>query len=88
MYKITPKGNPAEQKYQWGYELMCAVFNDLVFCGNLAGFVPAGTDSVTIDTYDVETIRRSIIDIWKESKGIDAQPDDILEIEKVYGKLC
>ena len=86
MIKIAPKGNPSEQRYQCGYELMHAVFNDLVFCGNLAGHVPAGTDSVTIDT-DADTVRKSIMEIWTASKDIDAQPDEILSIEIVYGRL-
>ena len=83
MIKIKPKGQPLDEKYQWGYELMCEVFNDLVFCGNLAGFVPAGTDSVTICA-DADTVRKSIMDIWMACDGIDASPDDILSIETVY----
>ena len=85
MIKISPKFTPEEngQMHQWGYELMKMVFDDLVFSGNLSGFVPAGTDSVTIDA-DLDTVRHSIVDIWMECAGIDAQPDEILSLERVY----
>lgn len=88
MIKITPKISPDENeiKHKWGYELMRGVFNDLVFYGKHAGLVKEGTKTVTIDT-DADTVRRSILDIWMACKGIDAEPDEILKIEHVHGRL-
>lgn len=88
MIKIRPKWTPDENEkmHRWGYELMKAAFDDLVFCGNVAGSVPAGTDHVLVDA-DTDSVRRSIVDIWMACEGIDAQPDDVLEIEFVYGRL-
>lgn len=81
MIRIYPKSRDCDARYQQGYELMHEVFNDLVFCGNLGGRVPAGTEEVFIDTDDPDIIRKSAVEIWMNNLGCEYQPDELIGME-------
>ena len=81
MIRIYPKSRDCDARYQQGYELMHEIFNDLVFCGNLGGHVPAGTEEIFIETDDPEIIRKSATDIWMNELGCEYQPDELIGIE-------
>lgn len=83
MIRIYPKSRACDARYQQGYQLMQEIFNDLVFGGNLAGRVPAGTEEVFIDTDDPDVIRKSAMNIWAVNLGFDFQPDDLVSFEIV-----
>lgn len=81
MIKIYPKSRVCDLRYQQGYELMHEIFNDLVFCGNIGGRVPAGTECVFIDTDNPDIIRKSAMEIWMEEQGVEYQPDELIAFE-------
>lgn len=81
MIKIYPKSRECDARYQQGYELMHEIFDDLVFCGNIGGRVPTGTECVFIDTDNPDIIRKSAMDIWMNDLGCEWQPDDLIALE-------
>ena len=81
MIRIYPKSRDCDARYQQGYELMHEIFNDLVFCGNLGGYVPAGTEEIFIYTDDPDIIRKSATDIWMNELGCEWQPDELIGFE-------
>lgn len=82
MIRIFPKSRACDDRYQQGYLLMEAIFNDLVFNGNLGGLVPPGTEEVLILTDSTDTVRESAMEIWKdEPETYKYQPDDLIRFE-------
>lgn len=83
MIKIYPKSRACDERYQQGYLLMEAIFNDLIFNGNIGGYVPTGTEEVIIYTDDVDLIRESAMAIWRdETETYNYQPDDLVCVER------
>lgn len=72
------------EKESAAYSLVSETFQDLVFCGNLAGYVEAGGSFVVIRVgglfgEGLHVVRDTITEIWKR-EDYPYSPDDLLEI--------
>ena len=84
MIRIYPKSHGCDAKAQQGYMLMHEIFDNLVFGGNLAARVPAGTSEVIIYTEDVDYVRKVTMEIWAAAVlDYTFQPDDLIGIAYV-----
>lgn len=82
MYKLSIKiEDPGSRGYQMAYCLLHDLVNELVFCGNLAAHIPAGTDSVIFDC-ERGTIKAAAEEIWRGDPDM-REPDELLRIEWV-----
>ena len=84
MYKLSIKiEDPGSREYNMAYQMMHDVVDELVFCGNLAAHIPAGTDSVIFDC-ERETISAAAVEAWRGDRDM-LEPDKLLKIEWVSG---
>lgn len=84
MYKLSIKiEDPGSREYQMAYQMMHDIFDDLVFCGNIAGHAIAGTEAVIFDC-ERDAIKAAAEEAWRNDRDM-LQPDDLLKIEWVSG---
>lgn len=84
MYKLSIKIEDAgSAEYQMAYQFLHDIIDDLVFCGNLAAHIPAGTDSVIFDC-ERDAIKAAAEEIWRGDRDLP-EPDRLLKIEWVSG---
>ena len=82
MYKLSIKiEDPGSREYQMAYQMMRDIFNDLVFCGNIAGHAVAGTEAVIFDC-ERDSIKAAAEEAWRNDRDM-LEPDELLRIEWV-----
>jgi len=82
MYKLSIKiEDPMSREYQMAYQMMRDIFNDLVFCGNIAGHAIAGTEAVIFDC-ERDAIKAAAEEAWRNDRDM-LEPDELLRIEWV-----
>ncbi len=69
------------REYQMAYQMMRDIFNDLVFCGNIAGHAIAGTEAVIFDC-ERDAIKAAAEEAWRNDRDM-LEPDELLRIEWV-----
>ena len=63
------------------YQMMHDIFDDLVFCGNIAGHAIAGTEAVIFDC-ERDSIKAAAEEAWRNDRDL-LEPDELLRIEWV-----